>query len=43
MNIVDVWRILYWGWVASEVVVGVTTRTKQSSGNVRDRGSLLIL
>jgi hypothetical protein len=43
MTLSMVWRILYWGWVASEVVVGVATRTKRSSGNVRDRGSLLIL
>ena len=37
------WRVLYWGWVASEILVGVATRTKRSSGNVRDRGSLVIL
>jgi protein-S-isoprenylcysteine O-methyltransferase Ste14 len=43
MTLSMVWRILYWGWVASEMVVGVATRTKRSSGNVRDRGSLLIL
>jgi protein-S-isoprenylcysteine O-methyltransferase Ste14 len=38
-----VWQILFWGWVASEIVVGVATRTNRSSGIVRDRGSLLIL
>ena len=34
---------LYWTWVASEVGVLVGTRTRQSSGEVRDRGSLLVL
>ncbi|HEY2459919.1 MAG TPA: isoprenylcysteine carboxylmethyltransferase family protein [Candidatus Acidoferrum sp.] len=37
------WQILYWTWATSEVIVGVATRTKRSSGNVRDRGSLLLL
>jgi protein-S-isoprenylcysteine O-methyltransferase Ste14 len=37
------WQILYWIWVASEVIIGVATRTKESSGKVRDRGSLLLL
>ncbi len=43
MTLSIVWRVLYWGWVASEILVGVATRTKRSSGNVRDRGSLIIL
>src|SRR5271169_5127927 len=37
------WRVLYWGWVASEILVGIGTRTKRSTGKVHDRGSLLIL
>jgi protein-S-isoprenylcysteine O-methyltransferase Ste14 len=37
------WQILYWTWVASEVIIGIGTRTKQSSGKVHDRGSLLLL
>jgi len=37
------WRILYWTWVASEVIVGVATRTKHSTGKVHDRGSLVLL
>jgi protein-S-isoprenylcysteine O-methyltransferase Ste14 len=37
------WQILYWTWVASEVVIGIATRTRQSTGKVRDRGSLLLL
>ncbi len=43
MNLVSLWRILIWGWLASEIVIGVATRTKRSSGTVRDRGTLAIL
>jgi len=35
------WQILYWTWVASEVVIGIATRTRQSTGRVHDRGSLI--
>jgi protein-S-isoprenylcysteine O-methyltransferase Ste14 len=38
-----IWHVLYWTWVASEVLIAVVTRTKQSTGNVRDRGSMLFL
>jgi len=38
-----VWQSLYWAWLASEVAILVFTRTRNSSGNTRDRGSLLIL
>jgi protein-S-isoprenylcysteine O-methyltransferase Ste14 len=38
-----VWQILYWTWFASEIYIGIATRTKRSTGNVRDRGSLLLL
>jgi protein-S-isoprenylcysteine O-methyltransferase Ste14 len=37
------WRVVYWIWVASEVVIGIATRTKHSSGKVHDRGSLVLL
>ena len=37
------WRLLFWGWLASEILVGIATRTRHSSGKVHDRGSLLIL
>ena len=37
------WQLLFWGWTASEMIVGIATRTKQSTGNVHDRGSLRIL
>ena len=37
------WTFLYWGWVASEVTILLVTRTRRNTGNVRDRGSLLLL
>jgi protein-S-isoprenylcysteine O-methyltransferase Ste14 len=37
------WQILYWTWVASEVIIGIGTRTRRSTGKVHDRGSLLLL
>ncbi|MFZ0913911.1 MAG: isoprenylcysteine carboxylmethyltransferase family protein [Candidatus Korobacteraceae bacterium] len=43
MTLSMLWRVLFWGWFASEILVGVATRTKRSSGPVRDRGSLLML
>lgn len=43
MTFAILWRLLFWGWLASEILVGIVTRTKRSSGKVQDRGSLLIL
>ena len=43
MTAAMLWKILDWTWIASEVVILAATRTRRSSGNVRDRGSLLIL
>jgi protein-S-isoprenylcysteine O-methyltransferase Ste14 len=43
VNLFSLWRILIWGWLASEILIGVATRTKRSSGTVRDRGTLAIL
>jgi protein-S-isoprenylcysteine O-methyltransferase len=43
MTLSLIWEVLYWGWFASEVIIGVATRTKRSSGKVHDRGSLLLL
>ena len=43
MTVSNVWQVLYWGWVASEVYVAVRTRTRRGSGKVTDRGSMLIL
>jgi protein-S-isoprenylcysteine O-methyltransferase Ste14 len=43
MTLSLIWEALYWGWFASEIIIGVATRTKRSSGKVHDRGSLLLL
>jgi protein-S-isoprenylcysteine O-methyltransferase Ste14 len=37
------WKILFYGWTASEVFLVLATRTRKSSGRVQDRGSLQIL
>jgi protein-S-isoprenylcysteine O-methyltransferase Ste14 len=37
------WQFFYWLWVGSEIVIGVGTRTKKSTGQTHDRGSLLLL
>ena len=37
------WQVLLPVWVASEVFIAIATRTKSSSGQVRDRGSFLML
>ncbi len=43
MNLPILWQTLYWPWVASEIIVLIVTRTGRSGGDIRDRGSLLIL
>jgi protein-S-isoprenylcysteine O-methyltransferase Ste14 len=43
MTLSVIWEVLYWGWFASEIIIGVATRTKHSTGKVHDRGSLLLL
>jgi protein-S-isoprenylcysteine O-methyltransferase Ste14 len=43
MTTAMLWKIFDWTWIASEVIILAATRTRRSSGNVRDRGSLLIL
>ena len=39
----EVYRALYWVWIVSEVLILIVTRTRSGGGDVRDRGSLLIL
>jgi hypothetical protein len=34
---------LFWVWVASEILLQLVTRTSRSTGQTKDRGSLLIL
>ena len=43
MTLSLLWKLLLYGWLASEILIGVATRTKRSSGKVHDRGSMLIL
>ena len=43
MTVHLIWKILYWAWILTEVLVLVVTRTRHSSGEVRDRGSLIVL
>ena len=43
MTLSLLWKLLFWGWFASEILVGIVTRTKRSGGKVQDRGSLIIL
>jgi protein-S-isoprenylcysteine O-methyltransferase Ste14 len=39
----NLWVILYWAWCGSEVLLAVVTRTGKQSGDVRDRGSMMLL
>jgi len=43
MSLSLAWRVLFGFWGVSEVVLAVATRTGRSEGNVRDRGSQIIL
>ena len=43
MSLARLFVVLYWAWVASEVLLQLVTRTSRSSGEVKDRGSLLLL
>lgn len=43
MNLSLAWHILFWGWFGSEVVVGIATRTRHSTGRTQDRGSIFLL
>ncbi len=37
------WQVLFYAWFALEIYIGVSTRTRHSSGNVRDRGTQRLL
>jgi len=43
MSVEILFQILSWAWIATEVLVQVLTRTSRSQGEVKDRGSLLVL
>ena len=43
MDLARLFVALYWTWVASEVLLQVVARTGRGNGEVKDRGSLLLL
>lgn len=43
MTLSTLWHVAYYAWIASEVFIAIATRTRYSSGNVRDRGTLYLL
>src|ERR1700679_716300 len=43
MTLAKLFTILYWVWVASEVLLQVFTRTGRGKGEIKDRGSLVLL
>jgi protein-S-isoprenylcysteine O-methyltransferase Ste14 len=43
MSLSIVFKYLFWLWTASEILILVVTRTGRKGGQVKDRGSLLIL
>ena len=43
MSLSILFKYLLWTWTASEVLILVVTRTSRKSGQIKDRGSLLIL
>jgi protein-S-isoprenylcysteine O-methyltransferase Ste14 len=43
MTLKLLWNIVYMGWIASEILLVVVTRTRSGTGETRDRGSLLVL
>jgi protein-S-isoprenylcysteine O-methyltransferase Ste14 len=43
MVIAVIWKTLYWGWIVTEVLVLLVTRTRRGGGTISDRGSLAVL
>ncbi len=43
MHLSTLWTWLYWLWVASEVLISIATRTRRVGGEVKDRGTQLLL
>ena len=37
------WTLLFYAWIASELVLAIATRTRRTQGSLHDRGSLYIL
>jgi protein-S-isoprenylcysteine O-methyltransferase Ste14 len=38
-----IWKILLYGWPATELLLAATSHTRKSGGSLRDRGSLLVV
>jgi protein-S-isoprenylcysteine O-methyltransferase Ste14 len=43
MSLSIFWQIFYFSWFASEIYIAIATRTRRGTGNVRDRGTMLLL
>jgi len=43
MSLSALWQILTIGWVLSEIYIAIATRTRHGSGNIRDRGTFVLL
>jgi protein-S-isoprenylcysteine O-methyltransferase Ste14 len=43
MHVSTLWSWLYWSWVASEVLIAIFTRTRSGGGEVKDRGTQIVL
>lgn len=43
MSLTHAWSLLFYLWIASEILLVVATRTARTSGNVQDRGSIILL
>jgi protein-S-isoprenylcysteine O-methyltransferase Ste14 len=43
MDLSTLWTALSWAWIASEVGILLLMRTRRSSGEVKDRGSIIVL
>lgn len=43
MTAPDIFAILYWAWISSEILLQLVTPTVRRQGKVRDRGSLIVL
>lgn len=43
MTLSLLWKILFYGWTASEIALVLVTRTRKTGGKLHDRGSLFLL
>lgn len=43
MTVPTIFAILYWAWIATEILLQLVTPTMRRQGKLRDRGSLIVL